>query len=599
VRFGIYSHLRARFINPNDICGLLEEDSDSDYQIDDQDDIDFEPEAVEEDDHNSESEEEMYDSMDDDIDEDIHDMEGLSFYIGRNNDTIWANKQLSKTSKVRSKNIIKTIHGPKAQARVCKTRLDCFLQIFSLEIIDDIVKLTNIFIAQKKYEKTESSDTPVRDRDYKSTSRSEIKAVFGALFLISVKRGNRADINEFFNKNGTGLTILRANFSERRFRLLLRSLRFDDITTRQERSISDKLAPIRNFHSTFVANCQSAYNVGESVTIDEMLVSFRGRCSFIQYMPQKPAKYGIKMYSMCDSQTFYTFNMIIYCGTQKPGPYETSNKPFDIVKTLTELLKRTNRNVTTDNWFSSYPLAEYLSSVGLTFLGTLRKNKSEIPAIFVTENKNLVPGSYLFGYNDTPTLVSYVTKKKKIVLVLSTLHDKNEADDETGMPVQVMDYNATKGGVDTVDLMCSRISTSRRTKRWPMIIFFRYLDIAGINSMRIYQINNCLETFGRRKYIFNLAIELMDENLRERAKICSLPKDLSVFLNTYRNVDNKKTSEEISNKRCFCYICGSKKNNITRLKCITCDRSICQKHSSHTCDNCQNDEIVDSDEDYI
>jgi len=150
VRFGIYSHLRARFINPNDICRLLEEDSDSDDQIDDQDDIDFEPEAVEEDDYNSEFEEEIYDRMDDDIDEVIHDMDGLSFYIGRNNDTIWANKPLSKTSKVRSKNIIKTIPGPKAQARVCKTRLDCFLQIFSLEIIDDIVKFTNIFIAQKK-----------------------------------------------------------------------------------------------------------------------------------------------------------------------------------------------------------------------------------------------------------------------------------------------------------------------------------------------------------------------------------------------------------------------------------------------------------------
>jgi len=109
-----------------------------------------------------------------------------------------------------------------------------------------------------------------------------------------------------------------------------------------------------------------------------------------------------------------------------------------------------------------------------------------------------------------------------------------------------------------VFLMCSRISISRRTKRWPMIIFFRYLDIAGINSMRIYQMNNCLETFVRREYIFNLAIELMDENLRERAKICSLPKDLSVFLNTYRDVDNKKTSEEISNKRCFCCNCGSK-----------------------------------------
>jgi len=50
------SHLRARFINPNDICRLLEEDSDSDDQIDDQDNIDFEPEAIDKDYHNSKSE---------------------------------------------------------------------------------------------------------------------------------------------------------------------------------------------------------------------------------------------------------------------------------------------------------------------------------------------------------------------------------------------------------------------------------------------------------------------------------------------------------------------------------------------------------------
>lgn len=180
-----------------------------------------------------------------------------------------------------------------------------------MKISDDIVKYTNIYIARKKNEKNEAIDTNIRDRDYKPTSRSEIKAVFGALFLISVKRGNRSDFSEFFTKNGTGLTILHTNFSECRFRFLLRSLCFDDVTTREERSMINKLAPIRNFHSAFVTNCQRAYNVGESVTIDEMLVYFRGRCSFIQYMPQKPAKYGIKVYSMCDSQKFYTYNMFI------------------------------------------------------------------------------------------------------------------------------------------------------------------------------------------------------------------------------------------------------------------------------------------------
>ncbi|KAL4103823.1 hypothetical protein QTP88_019158 [Uroleucon formosanum] len=60
----------------------------------------------------SESKEELYDTTDEFIDKDKQDMEGLTFFIGRNNDTIWANKRLSKTSKVRSKYINKTILSP-------------------------------------------------------------------------------------------------------------------------------------------------------------------------------------------------------------------------------------------------------------------------------------------------------------------------------------------------------------------------------------------------------------------------------------------------------------------------------------------------------
>jgi hypothetical protein len=53
-------------------------------------------------------------------------------------------------------------------------------------------------------------------------------------------------------------------------------------------------------------------------------------------------------------------------------------------------------------------------------LGTLRKNKAEVSPLFVNEKRNLVPGNYLFGCQDDKTLVSLVTKKKKVVLVLST-----------------------------------------------------------------------------------------------------------------------------------------------------------------------------------
>lgn len=75
--------------------------------------------------------------------------------------------------------------------------------------------------------------------------------------------------------------ILRANFSYSRFLFLLRSLRLDDVTDRKDREKTDKLAAVREFQSDFVKNCQNSYSVGEFVTIDEMLVAFRGRCGFI------------------------------------------------------------------------------------------------------------------------------------------------------------------------------------------------------------------------------------------------------------------------------------------------------------------------------
>lgn len=130
--------------------------------------------------------------------------------------------------------------------------------------------------------------------------------------------------------------------------------------------------------------------MGEYTTIDEMLVAFRGRCSFIQYMAQKPAKYGLKIYAMCDARLFYrpTYNLEIYCGKQHAGPYELSNKPYDVVMRLVKCIEKSNRNVTMDNYFTSYPLAESLLRVGLTCLGAMRKNKKEIPPEFITVNRN-------------------------------------------------------------------------------------------------------------------------------------------------------------------------------------------------------------------
>lgn len=85
-----------------------------------------------------------------------------------------------------------------------------------------------------------------------------------------------------------------------------------------------------------------------------MLHPFRGRCNFFQYMPAKPAKYGLKMYALCNAKSFDVYSFEIYCGKQKDGPFNVSNKPMDIVKRLVEPKKNSNRNLTTDNYGTSY-----------------------------------------------------------------------------------------------------------------------------------------------------------------------------------------------------------------------------------------------------
>lgn len=98
--------------------------------------------------------------------------------------------------------------------------------------------------------------------------------------------------------------ICKAAFSYKIFMFHLHAMRFDDINTRKDREKNDKLAAIREVHTNFVTNCKRNYNLLEYVTIDEMLHSFRGRCSFIQYMPNKPAKYGLKLYALCEAKLF-------------------------------------------------------------------------------------------------------------------------------------------------------------------------------------------------------------------------------------------------------------------------------------------------------
>ena len=294
-------------------------------------------------------------------------------------------------------------------AKNAKTELDSWRLFFSDNILQLIVVSTNQYVEIAK-------DRFQRDRDCRPTDIIEMKAFLGLLYLAGLFRGGHQRLGDFWETDGMGMGIFRMAMSEKRFRFLLRCVRFDDKLTRQTRREVDKLAPIRELFTLFNANCKQHYHLGQNVTIDEMLPGFRGRCSFRQYIPSKPNKYGIKIFCLCDSKLYYTSNMEIYCGQQPEGPFNQSNASDKVVLRLSESIFGSGRNITADNWFTSLKLVKELENKKLSYVGTVRKNKRELPPAFVSA-KNRQKYTSLFGYTNNETLVSYVPKKKQVCRV--------------------------------------------------------------------------------------------------------------------------------------------------------------------------------------
>ena len=488
----------------------------------------------------------------------------------------------SKNTRTVQKNIVLRLPGPKAHASNTPEEILAWKLFFSDSMIDSITQYTNQEISKQctKY-KTQSFTT--------ATSKEEVLALFGLLYFSGVLKTSYLSTSDLWSKQ-IGMPIFRATMSQKRFEFLINCLRFDDKTTRDERKRDDKFAAIRSLWNEFIENCESNYTPGAYVTIDEQLLSFRGRCPFKVYIPNKPDKYGIKIVMLCDSKTFYMCSAIPYVGKERRDVSEAL--PTHYVLRLCKNLYGSNRNVTMDNWFSSSDLAKKLLQKKLTMVGTLRKNKSDIPPEFL-KKKKLVPSTD-FAFDENMTLVSFSPKPTKIVLLLSTFHTYGVIDEDTSKPEVVLLYNSTKGGVDTYDQLCHSKTVARKTRRWPLRVFYGMLDGAGINGYVIYSANRTksdpnLKITPRKDFLRHLALQLVTPQLKKRLEIPTLSRFLRFMIldvlgQEDQPVIRNEETQPPTHKRC--QVCPRSANRKGRDVCVRCKACLCAEHRRPLCPTC-------------
>lgn len=335
-----------------------------------------------------------------------NDSDDSNVFYGKDKNFKWQ-KACKSRSRTRTNNLIIHLPGPKGRAKnIDKNDITAVWKLFLTDnMLETILLHTNVKI-RNRYEQFQVP----RPSYTAELDMIELNAFLGLLYLSGVMKSNHEDISALFANDGTGRDVFRATMSVTRFLFILSCLRFDDALTRDQRKEHNKLAAIQECWNIFIANCESLYTPGEYLTIDEMLVPFRGRCSFKMYMPKKPAKYGLKIMCLCDARTFYLCNAFVYTGKENTVSIDKVSVPTRDVLKLIPPIQNTNRNVTTDNWFSSVELCNKLREQGLTLLGTMRINKPQLPLEFKPNRRRQV-GSTIFGHNNDITIASYVPKK--------------------------------------------------------------------------------------------------------------------------------------------------------------------------------------------
>ena len=113
------------------------------------------------------------------------------------------------------------------------------------------------------------------------------------------------------------------------------------------------------------------------ITIDEMMIPFRGRCNFKMYLPSKPCKYGIKIFAAVEKNSKYFYNGFICQEKTENSPEK--NQSFNVCCSLLRPLLNQGCSLCTDNFYTSLELDHFLLNNNTTILGTPRKNKPQNP----------------------------------------------------------------------------------------------------------------------------------------------------------------------------------------------------------------------------
>ncbi|XP_058809937.1 piggyBac transposable element-derived protein 3-like [Phymastichus coffea] len=212
--------------------------------------------------------------------------------------------------------------------------------------------------------------------------------VFLGIILLSIINIRKSQKDYWSNKLLLGCNLVKSAMSRNKFLKIKCKIK---LSKAEDQNSNDKAWKVRKVLEIYRKNCLQFGFFSTALAIDEMMVKFYGRTNLLQFLPNKPDRFGLKIIGIA-SPAGYLFDCDIYCG-QGSQVYSADKKlklskcslgscfvMLMVQKLLTSVVPRKimQYHVWFDNYFTSPDLLVHLHNLGLKATGTVRVNRVKV-----------------------------------------------------------------------------------------------------------------------------------------------------------------------------------------------------------------------------
>lgn len=477
---------------------------------------------------------------------------------------------------------------PSLPVSTVRTPMEYFSDYFDKDFIEEISRCTNLYHLRKT------------GRELKTTA-VDIAKVLSIHIIIGCIPYPHIPM---YWRAGLRLEVISKQMARDQFLTIRNALNVVDSDEAPPSERTNPLWKVQPMINKVKATCNKLERVPGFYSIDEQMVPFTGRCSLRQVVRNKPRPVGLKNFVLTTSEGLM-LDFDIYQGAKTMF----GDSPLGLGPSVVLHLSKSvppGSCIYNDRYFTTVALIEEMHKRNLHCTGTIMINRIPDRAAIKFKTDARMTRGESQAYVCKPTVIVKWKDNKSVLMasnctgssttsVVKRWDKSRKTYVDVSAPKVIERYNQNMGGVDVLDQQMEYYRTFIKTRKWTLKVLIHFLDLASVNSWRLYR-NDCQANNLSRKDIlplldFRLNIadglscippkerrmssdienDAADENdfpIRRHYRPANKPSEAK----RYDGYDHFPMFDEIKAPRmCRHETCSSR----TKIRCEKCDTYLC------------------------